>query len=47
MAGRNSMHFYHYEKVNRRSRRMRIASHVFLVLLAAATCVVVYQALTR
>lgn len=40
------MHYYHFEKEHRR-RRIRIASYLFLGLLAAATGVVVYQALSR
>lgn len=47
MVARNSTHYLYYEKVNRRSRRFQIAAYIFLGLLAAATGVVVYYALTR
>lgn len=47
MDKRTSMHYIYYGKESRRSRLRRIVSYIFLGLLAAATAVVVHQALTR
>lgn len=47
MLGRSSTNYRYHEKEQRRSRRIRISSYILLGLLAAATAVVVYLAVTR
>ncbi|WP_223987871.1 hypothetical protein [Arthrobacter sp. NicSoilB8] len=47
MVERNSLRYRYFDKEHGRSRRLRISSYVFLGLLAPATAVVVYYALTR